>query len=87
MAIGLHYVDKQDHVIEHFLGIAHVSNTTTTELKKTNDLVLSMHNLSISKLRGQGYDGASNMQGELNGLKTLILNENSFAYYVHCFAH
>jgi uncharacterized membrane protein len=23
----------------------------------------------------------------LNGLKTLILNENSSAYYVHCFAH
>jgi hypothetical protein len=38
-------------------------------------------------LRGQGYDGASNMRGELNGLKTFILNENSFAYYVHCFAH
>jgi uncharacterized membrane protein len=27
------------------------------------------------------------MLGELNGFKTLILNENSSAYYVHCFAH
>jgi hypothetical protein len=27
------------------------------------------------------------MRGELNGLKTLILNENSSAYYVHCFTH
>jgi hypothetical protein len=27
------------------------------------------------------------MQGELNGLKTFILNDNSAAYYVHCFAH
>ena len=27
------------------------------------------------------------MRGELNGLKTLILNENSCAMYVHCFAH
>ncbi|KAJ9536196.1 hypothetical protein OSB04_un000635 [Centaurea solstitialis] len=27
------------------------------------------------------------MQGELVGLKTLILNENASAYYVHCFAH
>ncbi|CAN1826439.1 Zinc finger MYM-type protein 1 [Linum perenne] len=25
--------------------------------------------------------------GEINGLKTLILAENSAAYYVHCFAH
>ncbi|XP_057720354.1 uncharacterized protein LOC130934845 [Arachis stenosperma] len=39
------------------------------------------------RVRGQGYDGASNMQGEFNGLKTLILKENSYAFYVHCFAH
>jgi hypothetical protein len=87
LAIVLRYVDKRGHVIERFLGIAHVSNTTAAELKKTIDSVLSRHNLSISRLRGQGYDGASNMRGELNGLKTLILNENSSAYYVHCFAH
>jgi hypothetical protein len=65
----------------------HVSNTTTVVLKKTIESVLNKHHLSINKLQGQGYDGASNMRGEFNGLKTLILNENSFAYYVHCFAH
>lgn len=27
------------------------------------------------------------MRGEFNGLKTLIMNENPFAFYVHCFAH
>ena len=43
--------------------------------------------MSLSKLRGQGYDGASNMQGDINGLKTLILKENKSAFYVHCFAH
>ena len=41
----------------------------------------------MSRLRGQGYDEASNMQGEFNGLKTLILKENECAFYVHCFAH
>jgi hypothetical protein len=61
LAIVLHYVDKQGHVIERFLGITHVSNTTTTGLKRTIDTMLSKHNLSISRLRGQGYDGASNM--------------------------
>ncbi|XP_019257830.1 PREDICTED: uncharacterized protein LOC109236055 [Nicotiana attenuata] len=29
----------------------------------------------------------SNMQGELRGLKTLILNETPSAYCIHCFAH
>ncbi|XP_062158778.1 uncharacterized protein LOC133866265 [Alnus glutinosa] len=87
LAIVLRYVDKKGHVIERFLGITHVSNTTAATLKMTIESVLIKHHLSISKLRGQGYDGASNMRGKLNGLKTLILNENSSAYYVHCFAH
>ncbi|XP_052619725.1 uncharacterized protein LOC128126046 [Lactuca sativa] len=39
------------------------------------------------QIRGQGYDGASNMRGEFNGLKALILQENDIAFYVHCFAH
>ena len=43
--------------------------------------------MSLLKLRGQGYDGASNMQGDINGLKTLILKENKSAFYVHGFAH
>ena len=35
---------------------------------------------------GQGY-GASNMQGEFNGLKALILRKNKSTFYVHCFTH
>nr|GEW33502.1 hypothetical protein [Tanacetum cinerariifolium] len=39
------------------------------------------------RIRGQGYDGASNMKGGINGLKTLILKDSKSAYYIHCFAH
>jgi len=49
--------------------------------------MISSHKLSISKLRGQGYDGASNMRGEFNGVHKLIRDENPYAFYVHCFAH
>ena len=31
--------------------------------------------------------GASNMQGDINDLKTLILKENKSVFYVHCFPH
>jgi hypothetical protein len=41
----------------------------------------------LKQVRGQGYDGASNMQGEFNGLQSLIMRENCSAYYVHRFAH
>ncbi|XP_022856681.1 uncharacterized protein LOC111377785 [Olea europaea var. sylvestris] len=43
------------------------------------DIMFSTHELSISSLRGQGYDGASNMSDEFNGLKALILRENPHA--------
>ncbi|XP_021815949.1 zinc finger MYM-type protein 1-like [Prunus avium] len=86
MAIVLHYMDK-GQVIEHFVGIVHVTDTKSSSLKLAVDDFFSRHGLSISRLRGQGYDGASNMIGEFSGLKTLILNENDSAFYVHCFAH
>ncbi|XP_062158069.1 uncharacterized protein LOC133865663 [Alnus glutinosa] len=35
LTIILRYVDKKGHVIERFLGITHVSNTTTAALKMT----------------------------------------------------
>jgi hypothetical protein len=37
--------------------------------------------------RGQGYDRASNMRGEFNGVQKLIRDENPYAFYVHYFAH
>ena len=70
-----------------FLGIKHVTSTSASSLKEAVEDLFSTHGLSISMLRGQGYDGASNMQGEFNGLKTLIMKENRCAFYVHCFAH
>jgi hypothetical protein len=87
LAIGLRYVDKWGRVIERILGITYVSNTTAAVLRMTIESILSKHHLSISRLQGRGYDGASNMRGELNGLKTLILNDNSSVYYIYCFAH
>jgi hypothetical protein len=49
--------------------------------------MLSSHNFSISIVRGQGYDGTSNMRGEFIGVQKLICDENPYAFYVHCFAH
>ncbi|GAV92623.1 LOW QUALITY PROTEIN: DUF4371 domain-containing protein, partial [Cephalotus follicularis] len=87
MASVLRYVDDKGCVIERFLAIVHVLDTTASSLKTAIDKLFSTHGLSISRILGQGYDGASNMQGEFNGLKSLIIKENKAAFYVHCFAH
>ncbi|XP_075649879.1 uncharacterized protein LOC142620391 [Castanea sativa] len=62
MTLVLRYVNKQEIIIERFLGIVHVASTTALSLKCAIEGLLCEHNLSLSRLRGQGYDGASNMQ-------------------------
>jgi hypothetical protein len=49
--------------------------------------LLARYGLSIFRVRGQGYDGASNMRGQFHGLQRLVLDENPYAFYIHCFAH
>ncbi|KAI0492627.1 hypothetical protein KFK09_026903 [Dendrobium nobile] len=87
LAIAVRYVDKLGQVIERFIGIKHVTSTNAVTLKVAIEDILAKHSLSIQRIRGQGYDGASNMRGEFHGLKALILNDNPQAFYVHCFAH
>nr|XP_028953905.1 zinc finger MYM-type protein 1-like [Malus domestica] len=69
-------ITKDMEAIEKFLGVQHVI-----------ERLFAATNLSMSKLQGQGYDGANNIRVELNGLKTKILNKYPQAFYIYCFAH
>ncbi|KAJ4746538.1 zinc finger MYM-type-like protein [Rhynchospora pubera] len=64
MAIVLRFVDAQGFIRERFLDIVHVKDTAALTLKNSICTVLSTNNLSVQDIRGQGYDGASNMRGE-----------------------
>ncbi|XP_012855091.1 PREDICTED: zinc finger MYM-type protein 1-like [Erythranthe guttata] len=87
MAVVVRFIDDRGFIVERFIGIVHVEDTSAKALKDALETLLSGFGLCISKIRGQGYDGASNMKGQFGGLKTLIQKENPQAYYVHCFAH
>ncbi|KAL1081364.1 hypothetical protein V6Z11_D09G059700 [Gossypium hirsutum] len=49
--------------------IVHVQDTTSLTLKNVNFNVLLQHSFDIQNIRGQCYDGASNMRGKFNGLQ------------------
>jgi hypothetical protein len=85
--VAYRFVNKKGEVVERFLGLKHVEDRTSKSLKKALTQMLAAHGLPIARLRGQGYDGASNMRGEFNGLQKQIRDENPYAFYVHCFAH
>jgi hypothetical protein len=87
MAIVLRFTDKDSFIQECFFDIVHVKDTSASTLKNKIYVVLSQHRLDIQNIRGQGYDGTSNMRDEWKGLQALFLNDRLWAYYVHCFAH
>ncbi|XP_024965783.1 uncharacterized protein LOC112505982 [Cynara cardunculus var. scolymus] len=57
------------------------------DVSKKKQMEVVLRYVDARGKRARLYDGASNMRGEFNGLKALILNENSSTYYIHCFAH
>ncbi|KAL5776156.1 hypothetical protein ACOSP7_009082 [Xanthoceras sorbifolium] len=71
VAIILRYVDLKGFVRERFFQVINVADTNSSTLKKEICNILMRYNLSVENLRGQGYDGASNMRGEWNGLQAL----------------
>ncbi|XP_058733887.1 uncharacterized protein LOC131605559 [Vicia villosa] len=71
MVVVVRFDDVRGFVVERFIGIVHVEDTSAISLKRALEW----------------YDGASNMHGQFGGLKTLIQKQNPQAYYVYCFAH
>jgi len=48
---------------------------------------LQDNNIEVSKMHGQGYDGASNMSSEAVAVQGRIKKEAPLATYVHCNGH
>ncbi|GJR01118.1 zinc finger MYM-type protein 1-like protein [Tanacetum coccineum] len=88
--------DHQDEIRRDYIRLGRGSDERPVSKNQGNLLELvkliasynkDVENVDVQNIRGQGYNGASNMCGEWNGLQALILKECPYAYYVHCFAH
>ncbi|KAK2652676.1 hypothetical protein Ddye_012532 [Dipteronia dyeriana] len=66
-----------------FINVVGVDDTNASTLRKE---ICNVHNRLVEILWGKGYDGASIMRGEWNGLQALFIKDFTYAYYVHWFA-
>ena len=78
-----------DDLIAHedFVGLYGIENTEAKTLVNMILDVLTRLNLSIKKLRGQCYDGASAMSGPRSGVAKQIRDLESRAVYTHFYGH
>ncbi|KAK0150020.1 Zinc finger MYM-type protein 1 [Merluccius polli] len=86
-SICIRYVDQDLMPREEFIGLYEVASTTGANLAKMATDVLTRLDLPISQLRGQTYDGASNMSGSGQGVQAILKRQQPLASYVHCGPH
>ena len=73
--------------VEHFIGIVHAKETNAKALTEYLTTFLKSHGISIEKMRGLGFDGASTMSGHRSGVQKRIRLLSPSAVYVHCRCH
>ena len=81
------YVSDDFAIEETFLQFVPITDLSGKNLASTILNNLSDIGIDVSKMRGQGYDGATAMNGRLNGSQAYIREIISTALYVHCAAH
>ena len=81
------FVDSKKQIREEFIEFIDVDRITGEVLFDTIGKFYERSNLDLMDLRGQCYDGASNMSGITKGLAGRILEGNPKAVYSHCASH
>ena len=74
-------------VEERLLAVEPMDETTAEALFRTIRDKLQQSGIELSKIRGQCYDGASNVSGIHTGLQARIKEISPSTIHTHCYAH
>lgn len=72
---------------EDFLKFVPIDNTSGLALARTLQKEFLEMGVNLKYLKGQGYDGAAAMSGQLKGCAALLRKTFPEAIYVHCSSH
>ena len=89
LSLVIRYFDpKSKTAAERLLHFSacHLGVTGHAIAETTSDLLQKNH-LDPKRLRGQGYDGASNMAEKVKGAAAIITSKHPLALYFHCAYH
>ena len=87
VVICLRWVSECFEVREDFVGLYEVDSTESNKIFAAIKDVFLRLNLSITKVRGQCYDGASAMSGTKSGVAKKVCDTEPRAVYMHCYGH
>ena len=85
--LSIRWVDYEYGIREDPVGLYCLPNTKADTLYEVVTDILTRCGLPLPMCRGQALDGASNMQGQRNGLAAKIKREVPAALSLHCLAH
>ena len=87
LAICVRFVDVGGNIREEFLTFVKLARITGAHIAQEILHVLEELDIPVENMRGQGYDGASNMSSEVVGVQTRIREKSPLATYIHCSGH
>ncbi|XP_060868621.1 zinc finger MYM-type protein 1-like [Metopolophium dirhodum] len=87
LALCARYVDKNKNVNEDFFKFIPVQSLTGKNLANSILNGLMSCGVDCNYLYRQGYNGASNMAGHIQGVQAQVRAKYPKALYIHCAAH
>ena len=87
MPLCIRFVDSDKNIREEFIQFSTLVRVTGEAIATQICSDLKKLDLDIKNIRGQGYDGASNMSSDRTGVQAHIMKESPLAVYTHCSGH
>jgi len=87
LSVCFRFVDEENNIREEFVEFINIHRITGEAIANAMLEFYKKVGLDIHQLRGQCYDGASNMSSEKKGVSGIISDHAPNAPYTHCSGH
>ena len=84
LAICIRFLDHKQDIREEFLTFLSLERIIGRKISESVLAFLKENNIPTSNMRGQRYDGTSNMSSETVGVQALVKEVAFLATYVDC---